>query len=78
MPPTFRHGKPTIGVLAGWQFYRTATNIGYLVPIFKGISRAAELLGGNVLLGCGMGASASPTDPPRPACAVVILFKPGL
>ncbi len=67
MTPTFRHGKPTIGVLAGWQFYRTATSLSYLVPVFRGISRAAQDLGCNLLLGCGMGPSASPDDPFRPA-----------
>jgi signal transduction histidine kinase/DNA-binding LacI/PurR family transcriptional regulator/CheY-like chemotaxis protein len=63
----YRHGRPTIGVLAGWQFYRTATNLSYLLPVFQGIYRAAQDLGCNVLLGCGMGASASPEDPARPA-----------
>lgn len=67
MPLIYRHGRPTIGVLAGWQFYRTATNLSYLLPVFRGIKQAAQDLGCNVLLGCGMGASASPNDPPRPA-----------
>lgn len=67
MPHFYRHGRPTIGVLAGWQFYRTATNLSYLLPVFQGINRAAQDLGCNLLLGCGMGASASPEDPPRPA-----------
>jgi len=62
-----RNGKPTIGVLAGWQFYRTATNLSYLAPVFRGISRAAQDIGCNLLLGCGIGPSASPTDPIRPA-----------
>ncbi len=67
MAPKYRHGRPTIGVLAGWQLYRTATNLSYLAPIFRGISRAAQNLGCNLMLGCGMGPSASPTDPLRPA-----------
>ena len=62
-----RRVRPTIGVLAGWQFYRTATNLSYLAPIFRGITHAAQNLGCNLLLGCGMGPSASPTDPLRPA-----------
>ncbi len=70
MTPPYRHGRPTIGVLAGWQFYRTATNLSYLKPIFSGISRAAVDHGCNLLLACGMGASASPADPIRPAWAV--------
>ena len=67
MSHILRNGKPTIGVLAGWQFYRTANNLSYLLPVFQGIHRAAQDLGCNLLLGCGMGASASPEDPPRPA-----------
>src|ERR1041384_3395269 len=70
MPSKFRNGRPTIGVLAGWQFYRTATNLSYLAPVFRGISRAAQDLGCNVLLGCGIGLSARPTDPMRPAWPV--------
>jgi signal transduction histidine kinase/DNA-binding LacI/PurR family transcriptional regulator/DNA-binding response OmpR family regulator len=68
--PHFRNDKPTIGVLAGWQFYRTATNLSYLAPVFRGISRAAQDMGCNLLLGCGIGPSASPTDPMRPAWPV--------
>lgn len=67
MSLVYRHGRPTIGVLAGWQFYRTATNLSYLTPIFRGISRAVQNLGCNLLLGCGIGPSASPADPLRPA-----------
>jgi signal transduction histidine kinase/DNA-binding LacI/PurR family transcriptional regulator/CheY-like chemotaxis protein len=67
MRQTYRHGRPTLGVLAGWQFYRTATNLSYLKPLFKGINQAAQDLGCNVFFGCGMGASASPEDPIRPA-----------
>jgi len=59
--------RPTIGILAGWQFYRTATNLSYLMPIFRGMSRAAQILDCNVLFGCGIGPSASPSDPYRPA-----------
>jgi signal transduction histidine kinase/DNA-binding LacI/PurR family transcriptional regulator/CheY-like chemotaxis protein len=63
----YQHERPTIGVLAGWQFYRTATNLSYLKPVFHGINQAAQDLGCNILFGCGMGASASSTDPIRPA-----------
>jgi signal transduction histidine kinase/DNA-binding LacI/PurR family transcriptional regulator/DNA-binding response OmpR family regulator len=65
-----RQRRHTIGVLAGWQFYRTATNLSYLKPIFNGIKQAAQDLGCNIFFGCGMGASASPTDPIRPAWPV--------
>ncbi len=67
MDSKYRHTRPTIGILAGWQFYRTATNLSYLAPIFRGVTRAAQSLGCNLLLGCGIGPSASPTDPIRPA-----------
>jgi signal transduction histidine kinase/DNA-binding LacI/PurR family transcriptional regulator/AraC-like DNA-binding protein len=70
MSGQFRNERPTIGVLAGWQFYRTATNLSYLAPIYRGISKAARDLDCNLLLGCGMGPSASPTDPLKPAWPV--------
>jgi signal transduction histidine kinase/DNA-binding LacI/PurR family transcriptional regulator/AraC-like DNA-binding protein len=70
MAASYRHGRPTIGVLAGWQFYRTATNLSYLAPVFRGICRAAQNLNCNVMLGCGIGPSAKPTDPLRPAWPV--------
>ncbi len=59
--------RPTLGVLAGWQFYWTATPLSYLSPIFHGIRSAAIDRGCNLLLACGMGPSANPTDPLRPA-----------
>ncbi len=67
MPRTSWSKEPTIGILAGWQFYRTATNLSYLKPLFNGINRAAQLLNCNVIFGCGMGASATAEDPIRPA-----------
>ena len=66
----FIRQRPTIGVLAGWQFYHTATNLSYLEPIFRGMSRAAQDLGCNLMLGCGMGSTASLNDPLRPAWPV--------
>lgn len=57
----------TIGVLAGWQFYWTATPLSYLDPLYRGIRRAAAVHGCNLLLGCGMGSSATSGDPIRPA-----------
>jgi len=67
----YRHGRPTIGILSGWQFYRTATNLSYLAPVFRGMSRAAQHLGCNLLFGCGIGPSASPSDPLRPAWPIL-------
>ncbi len=70
MRPKLQRPRLTLGVLAGWQFYRTATNLSYLKPVYAGIARAAHDLGCNVLLGCGLGASASLADPVRPAWPV--------
>lgn len=61
------HRRATIGVLAGWQFYWTATPLSYLDPLYRGIRLAAAMHGCNLLLGCGMGASATSGDPIRPA-----------
>lgn len=54
-------------MLAGWQFYRTATNLSYRKPVFNGINRAAQDWRINVFFGCGIGALASPADSIRPA-----------
>ncbi len=67
MSSSDRKGRPTIGVLAGWQYYWTATPLSYLNPIYRGIRQAAADLSCNLLLGCGMGPSAASTDPLRPA-----------
>ena len=72
MVKSFRHGRPTIGVLAGWQFYRTATNLSYLAPLYRGIAKAAAEVGCNLLLGCGIGPSASPSDPIKAAWPVLL------
>jgi signal transduction histidine kinase/DNA-binding LacI/PurR family transcriptional regulator/AraC-like DNA-binding protein/DNA-binding LytR/AlgR family response regulator len=70
MVKKFRHGRPTIGVLVGWQVYWTPTPYSYLNPIFHGISAAAEKHGCNLLLACGMGSAADASDPARPAWPV--------
>ena len=57
-------------MLAGWQFYWTDTPLSYLSPIYRGIRQVAHELGCNLLLGCGMGSSASSGDPLRPAWPV--------
>jgi len=67
MPTPFHHGRPTIGVVAGWQYYWTATPLSYLSPIYQGIRYAAQEQGCNLLLGCGLGPSAAASDPLRPA-----------
>ena len=67
MPNSERNARPTLGVLAGWQYYWTATPLSYLNPIYRGIRQAAADLGCNLLLGCGMGPSAAFSDLLRPA-----------
>lgn len=59
--------RPTIGVLAGWQFYNTATSLNYLMPVYKGIENAAREQDCNLLLGCGIGSGAELPEPSRPA-----------
>jgi len=53
--------------LAGWQVYWTPSPYSYLIPIFRGICLAARQQDCNVLLACGIGSSADPSDSPRPA-----------
>ena len=67
MSRIYRQGRPTIGVLAGWQFAWTATPLSYLDPIYRGICLAAHDLGCNVLLACGMGSWADRSGSLRPA-----------
>ncbi len=67
MSRTLCPGRPTIGVLAGWQYAWTATPFSYLDPIFCGASLAAHDLGCNLLLGCGMGSWADRRGAPRAA-----------
>lgn len=66
-----RSRRPTVGVIAGWQFYGTALTLSYLSPIYHGMRHAAHELGCNLLLACGMGASGQINDPPRPAWPAV-------
>jgi signal transduction histidine kinase/DNA-binding LacI/PurR family transcriptional regulator/AraC-like DNA-binding protein len=65
------NGRPTIGVLAGWQYYWTPTPHSYLNPIYRGIRLAAQERGCNLLLGCGLGSSAASSDPMRPAWPIL-------
>ena len=67
MPHHQRRNFPTIGVLAGWQVYWTATPLSYLNPVLRGIRQAAQELGCNLLIACGMGPSGESGDPLRPA-----------
>ncbi len=65
---SYKHNRPTIGVLAGWRVY-TGTLDTFLGPVYQGTRAAARDLGCNLLLSCsvdvGIGQGA-----PRPAWAV--------
>ena len=65
---SYKHQRPTIGVLAGWRVY-TGTLDTFLGPVYQGARAAAHDLGCNLLLSCsvdtGIGQGA-----PRPAWAV--------
>ncbi|RME82174.1 MAG: helix-turn-helix domain-containing protein [Caldilineae bacterium] len=67
------HVRPTVGVLAGWQYFWTATSLSYLDPIFRGARLAAQEMQYNLLLGCGIGPWPSDMggNPLRPAWPVV-------
>lgn len=69
---TQRRRRPTVGVIAGWQFYGTMLTMSYLSPIYQGIRQAAYDLGCNLLLACGMGPSGQINEPLRPAWFDVI------
>lgn len=70
MPRFLRSHFPTIGVLAGWQYYWTPTPRSYLDPIFRGIRAATQRFNCNLLLGCGMGTADRSNVPVRPAWPV--------
>jgi len=50
----YRHGRPTIGVLAGWHAYE-GTLHSFLGQVFRGILAAARDRECNLLLACGVG-----------------------
>lgn len=55
----FRHGRPTIGVLAGEQIYE-GTLQSFLAPLLRGITEAAVERDCNLLLACGVGHAMDP------------------
>lgn len=67
MAKTYRHGRPTIGVLIGWHMYWTPNPYGYLTPIFRGVAEAVHERDCNLLLACGMGSQTDLSDANRPA-----------
>ena len=64
---SYCRGRPTIGVLAGWEYAWTSTPLSYLDPIYRGICLSAHRLNCNVLLGCGMGSWTDSSASFRPA-----------
>ncbi len=71
MLKTYRHGRPTIGVLIGWHVYWNPTPYSYLNAIIRGVSAAINDRGCNLLLACGMGAPSDRDDIPRPAWPMI-------
>lgn len=62
-----RYRRPILGVLAGWQYYWTATPLSYLGPLLRAIREAARHFRCHVLLACGMGPAATFNSPFCPA-----------
>lgn len=56
-----------MGVLAGWQFYRPTIPFNYGVPIIRGIEKAAQEHGCDLLFACGMGVLSEENVADRPA-----------
>ncbi len=63
--------RPTIGVLAGWQFYERTTPNWFLEPLFLGVAASARTLGCDVLLACGIDAPIEDPKLVRPAWPIV-------
>jgi len=59
--PSYQHGRPTLGVLAGYQLYEGMPH-SFLEPLFRGIYAAACERECNLLLACGMGRAFSVSD----------------
>jgi signal transduction histidine kinase/DNA-binding response OmpR family regulator/ABC-type sugar transport system substrate-binding protein len=51
--PAYKHGRPTVGVVAGWQLYE-GTLHSYFQPLSSGIHAAALDRDCNLLLACGV------------------------
>ena len=64
----WRRGRPTIGVLAGWQVYG-GTLHGFLGPVFDRIRTAARERECNLLLACGLSHVTRPDAAPTIAAA---------
>src|SRR5689334_1094725 len=67
--PEYKRGRPTIGVLAGWQVYE-GTLDGFLGPLLRGIQAAAADC--NLLFACGVGRGMG--DAINPAWPVLVPY----
>ncbi len=65
---TYKHNRPTIGVLAGWRVY-TGTLDTFLGPVYEGTRAAAHDMDCNLLLSCSVDLGIG-QESPRPAWAV--------
>ncbi|HOU12037.1 MAG TPA: substrate-binding domain-containing protein [Anaerolineae bacterium] len=65
---SYKHNRPTIGVLAGWRVY-TGTLDTFLGPVYQGTRAAARDLDCNLLLSCSVDLGIG-QESPRPAWAV--------
>jgi len=68
MTKKYKHGRPTIGVLAGWHVYEEGMlPNGYLSSIYKWLNSAARDQACNLLLACGMSTLTEHQNPAWPA-----------
>src|SRR5205823_7243512 len=66
---TYKHDRPTIGVVTGWQMY-WGSLASFFAPMLQGIHAAAQRQGCNVLAACGV-SHATLTTEVRPAWPVL-------
>lgn len=60
-------GRPTIGVLPGWEVYGQAILLNFLGPLLHGIRSAAYDRGSNLMMACGVSDSFNTMGDIRPA-----------
>jgi hypothetical protein len=75
MSKSYKHSRPTIGVLAGWQVYHGFVH-SYLDSLFRGIRLAAEARDCNLLLACGVTPGLHIIRPAWPVLAADTDFVP--
>jgi diguanylate cyclase (GGDEF)-like protein len=64
-------GRPTIGVVAGWQAYERTTPNWFLAAVLRGVAEAGATLGCDVLLSCGVDAQINDPTEVRPGWPIV-------